>query len=127
MKSNSNFALLIILLILITGCVPYPEVEPAQKSNLTTGIVKQEIIKGVTTQAEILQLFGSPNLVTKNRDNNEVWNYNKMAVTSAAASAGDIWLGSRALSTVTTSSFDLLLIFDETDTVIDYSIISASY
>jgi hypothetical protein len=125
MKSIST--LLIIFLILITNCAPYPEVEPAQKSNLTTGVVKQEIVKGVTTQAEVLEIFGSPNLVTKNRDDNEVWNYNKMAVTSVAGSASDIWLGSRALSTITTSSFDLILIFDDTDTVIDYSIISAAY
>jgi hypothetical protein len=101
--------------------------EPAQKSNLTTGVVKTEVVKGVTSQSEILNIFGAPNLVTKNRDNNEVWNYNKMAVTSASARADDIWFGSRALSSVTTSSFDLILIFDENDIVIDYSVISAAY
>lgn len=127
MNIKSTSTLLIIFFILIASCAPYPEVEPAQKSNLTTGVVKQEIVKGVTTQAEILEIFGSPNLVTKNRADNEVWNYNKMAVTSVTGSASDIWLGSRALSTITTSSFDLILIFDDNDTVIDYSIISAAY
>lgn len=117
----------IIIIILFFSCAPYPEMEPAQKSNLTTGVVKTEIVKGVTSQSEILNIFGAPNLVTKNRDNNEVWNYNKMAVTSASARADDIWFGSRALSSVTTSSFDLILIFDENDIVIDYSVISAAY
>ena len=47
--------------------------EPTQKSNLTFGVVKSKIIKGSTTQAEILEIFGSPNLVSKNKSNNEVW------------------------------------------------------
>lgn len=119
--------LVIISLLIMFSCAPFPETEPVQKSNLTTGVVKSEVIKGQTTQAEILQIFGSPNLVTKNRDDNEVWNYNKMSVSSVGGMASDVWLGSRALSSVTTSSFDLILIFDENDTVIDYSIISAAY
>ena len=52
--------------------------EPMQKSNLTVGAIKKEIAKEKTTQAEILKLFGSPNLITKNRKNNEVWSYDKM-------------------------------------------------
>jgi len=52
----------------LLGCATFPmSREPVQKSNLTVGTIKKEIVKGQTTQAEILKLFGSPNLITKNR------------------------------------------------------------
>lgn len=44
------------------------------------GIVKSKIEKGVSSQNEILKILGAPNIVTKNKSNNEVWNYNKMSV-----------------------------------------------
>jgi|TARA_B100000315_G_C14448313_1_gene527895 hypothetical protein len=115
------------LLLLATSCAPMPNVQPKQKSNLTVGMVKTQVKKGVTNQAEILQLFGAPNLVTQNRNDDEVWNYSKMSFEAGAGAADDVWLGSRALSTATTSSFDLIIIFDDKSIVKDYSIISASY
>jgi hypothetical protein len=93
-------------------------------------MVKTNIIKGQTTQAEVLQLFGAPNIITKNRGNNEVWNYNRMSFKSYTGSDTGLvifWAGSRSISTATTSSFDLILIFDDSDVVIDYSIISARF
>jgi outer membrane protein assembly factor BamE (lipoprotein component of BamABCDE complex) len=89
-----------------------------------------EIKKGETTQADILKIFGSPNLVTKNRDNDEVWNYNRMSYEAAYGSdAGGFifWGGSRAVSSTTVKSFDLIIIFDNNDVVKDYSIIAASF
>lgn len=114
--------------LIMFGCTTYPETEPKQKSNLTVGTVKSQIVKGETSQAEILELFGAPNLVTLNKDENEVWNYNRMSFDSMGASAPMfLGFGSKAISTSTTSSFDLILIFDVEDIVINYSIISASY
>lgn len=119
------------VLLLLIGCVNFPrEEDPAQISNLTMGIVKKRIIKGVTRQADILRLFGSPNLVTKNKDNDEVWNYNRMSYQSKVGRDGGsiiFWSGSRAMSSTTTKSFDLILIFDKNDIVKDYSVISAQY
>lgn len=115
------------LLLIISACAPYPKLEPTQKSNLTVGTAKTKIIKGETSQAEILELFGAPNLITINKDNDEVWNYNRMSVQKMGARADDIWFGSRAISSMTTSSFDLIIIFDEKDIVKNYSIISTSY
>jgi len=115
----------------LLGCATFPmSREPVQKSNLTVGTIKKEIVKGQTTQAEILKLFGSPNLITKNRRNNEVWNYNKMSHEAKRGTDGItliLWGGSRAMSATTTKSFDLIIEFDQNDIVKDYSIISASY
>ena len=121
----------VLLAFIISGCATYPSSkEPVEKSNLTVGVVKKEITKGKTTQAEILKLFGSPNLITKNRDNKEVWNYNKMSFEAKAGEdAGTLilWTGSRAMTTATTKSFDLIIEFDDNEIVKDYSVISASY
>lgn len=99
---------------------------PAEKSNLTMGVVKSRIIKGETTQDEILKLFGSPNLVSKNKSNREVWSYNKMSVEQKAGST-DFFAGQRASQSSSSRSFDLIITFDEKDIVADYSVISTAF
>ena len=131
MKKSISVILIVFLFLIISSCATYPrKQEPTQLSNLTIGMVKSKIIKGTTTQAEILEIFGSPNIITKNRDNDEVWDYNRMSykTTSGADGVSVIFFsGSRAMTTATTQSFDLILIFDENDVVKDYSVISAKF
>jgi hypothetical protein len=97
-----------------------------QKSNLTFGAVKSKIVKGKTSQAEILEFFGSPNLVTKNKSNNEVWSYNKMA-TEKKGGYSEFWDGTRSSTSSSSQSFDLIITFDGNDIVKDYSVVSSSY
>ena len=114
---------------LLANCSSYKygqNAEPTQKSNLTFGVVKSKIEKGVTTQAEILNIFGSPNLVTKNRSNDEVWSYNKMSVQERAGRT-EFFDGQRASASSSSQSFDLIITFDINDVVKDYSVISTSY
>lgn len=128
-KTFSGLLSLFLVSVLFFGCAT-SGVKEMSNTNLTSGKVKMEIKKGVTTQADILQIFGSPNIVTKNRSNDEVWNYNRMSYESAYGSDGGgfiFWGGSRAVSSATTKSFDLIIIFDENDVVKDYSIIAASF
>ena len=103
---------------------------PKQKSNLTVGTIKTKIVKGYTSQNEVLNIFGAPNLVTKNRSNDEVWSYNKMS-SEFAGKSRDLFLlfygSNSAVSSSTTSSFDFIITFDENDIVKDYSMISSSY
>lgn len=120
----------IALLVVIASCSTahkYGEnAEPTQKSNLTFGMVKTKIIKGQTTQGEILEIFGSPNMITKNKSNNEVWTYNKTSTQSRNGESGNNF-GNRSSSSVATQSFDLIIIFSDQDIVKDYSVISTSY
>jgi hypothetical protein len=118
----------LLLLLSLLGCSS--TTVPKQKSNLTVGVIKSEVVKGATTQTEILGIFGAPNMITKNRTNNEVWSYNKMSSESTQNSSfRDFWLvgSNSALSTSTTSSFDWIITFDEDDIVEDYSLISSVY
>lgn len=128
-KTLSLFFPLMFVALLISGCATFG-VKEMSNTNLTAGKVKMEIKKGKTTQAEILQIFGAPNIITKNRSNDEVWNYNRMSYEAVYGSdfGGLIfWGGSRAVSSATTKSFDLIIIFDENGIVKDYSIIAASF
>lgn len=131
MKYPPILAVICMSSFALISCATFPRAnETSEKSNLTPATVKYQIIKGHTTQGEVLEILGAPNIITKNRDNDEVWNYNKMSFESIGGtdSGGLIfWGGSRAMSTTTTKSFDLIIIFDENDIVKDYSMISASF
>jgi len=121
--------ILALTVFYLYSCVSYKygaNAEPKQKSNLTFGIVKSKIQKGQTNQSEILQIFGSPNLITKNKSNNEVWNYNKMSVQKRGGYT-DFFFGQRASVSNSSQSFDLIITFDDKDVVKDYSVISTSY
>jgi len=116
---------------LLAACATFPNNESTpQQSNLTVGMVKTKIIKGKTTQEEILKLFGAPNIITKNKNDDEVWNYNRMSFKYVSGSDGFTAIfanGNRAMSTATTESFDLIITFDKDGKVKDYSVISAKF
>lgn len=125
-----NKIFILLAVIALSGCSAQKygqSGEPAQKSNLTFGVVKSQIVKGVTTQDEILKIFGSPNLVTKNKSNNEVWSYNKMSVEERGGNQVTFFGGQKASASSSSQSFDLIISFDDNDIVKDYSVISSSY
>ncbi len=131
-KKSPLILLLSVILVIsfsISSCNSKPS-ESSESSRLTMGEVKRTIEKGKTNQADILSIFGSPNLVSKNRQNNEVWAYNRMSydTSSSQTSGGFIFIGgSKASTSATTSSMDLIITFDSNDIVTDYSIVQASY
>jgi hypothetical protein len=128
---------LLLTFCLCFNCVSYKygaKGETSESSNLTFGIVKSKIIKGKTNQNEILRLFGSPNIVTKNKSNSEVWSYNKMSVVkkrgqTSFLSGGFVIIGSggRSSSSSSTKSFDLIITFNDNDTVNEYSVVSTKF
>ena len=100
--------------------------ETTESNNLTYGIVKSKIIKEETDQSEILKLFGSPNIITKNRENKEVWSYSKMSVVKKGGQTSFL-AGERASTSTSTQSFDLIITFNENDTVNNYSVVSTKF
>ncbi|MFA5879316.1 MAG: hypothetical protein WC860_03990 [Candidatus Margulisiibacteriota bacterium] len=129
-KKYLFFILMICSFMFLSSCFSNQSNETATSSNLTVGEVKRQIVKDKTSQSEILQLFGSPNMVTKNKDGNEVWAYNKMSYqTNASASSGTLIFlgGSQAMSSAATKSFDLIITFNNKDIVKDYNMVYSSY
>jgi len=112
---------------LLSGCA---SVQPVQQSNLTSGMAKTKIIKGQTTQNEIMQVFGPPNIVTKNKSGNEVWTYDKVSVESGSSDVyGTLFIlgGAGSRSSTSSRTFTLMIEFDEKDVVKDYSYRSSAF
>ena len=123
----------LILTIFLIGCSNTSTI-PEQKSNLTVGMIKKEIIKGKTTQSDILSIFGSPNIITTNSKGNEVWNYSKSSYQSEVNDRGFGWslllVGNSknsVLSNSSTSSMDLIIIFNSKEILEDYKVISSNF
>ena len=116
-----------VSILLLSGCA---SVQPVQQSNLTPGMVKTKIFKGQTTQNEIMQVFGAPNIVTKNKSGNEVWTYDKVSVESGSS---DVYAtlfiigGAGSRSSTSARTFTLMIEFDDKDVVKDFSYRSSAF
>jgi len=63
--------------------------EPQDSSNtLTQGMVQMTLRVGTTTQTEVLETFGAPNLTTLDATGQEVWVYDRQATVSSSGSSG---------------------------------------
>ena len=87
-------------------------------------MVKKTIIEGVTTQNEILKVFGAPNIMTKNKSGNEVWTYDTISVQKLAKEGyWNVVVGgvSGGRSSASTRTFTLMIEFDDNGIVKDNS------
>lgn len=50
-----------------------------QASTMSYGTVTSQVVKGKTTQLDLLQLFGGPSIATTDRDGVETWVYERTA------------------------------------------------
>ena len=104
--------------------------DSVQKSNLTAGMAKTKIIKDKTTQNEILEVFGAPNIITKNKSGNEVWTYDKVSVDKSATEGyGTLIVVGVTKGDYSSSArtFTLMIEFDDKEVVKDYSYRSAAF
>ena len=111
---------ILLIVLLLSGCNNVNQVEPAQKSNLTTGMVKKKIIKGITTQNEILKVFGAPNIITKNKSGYEEGTIYTIALEKITDDG--YWIvfvgGARGgKSSASTRTFTLMIEFDSNEVV----------
>lgn len=68
--------------------LPPPPVEPGNPpSALSYGMVTGKVQKNMTTQTEIIELFGGPSTMTTDRDGTEVWMYEKTTSTTSGSYA----------------------------------------
>ncbi|MEG2610465.1 MAG: hypothetical protein RSA91_07380 [Bacilli bacterium] len=123
----------IAISFLLVSCSS-PQTYDTQKSNLSVGTIKKGIIEDKTTQTEVLEMFGSPNLITTGSDGSEVWSYNKSSYDGEVSSKNSgLWVllasssSSSVVSTTSTSSLDLIIKFNKNQTVKEYKVISSKY
>ncbi len=129
--------LFILIILTIMGCAtPYSSDVPTRQSNLTAGMVSKQVIRGKTAQADIMEIFGPPDLVTMKNDY-EMWGYDKIS-REAAYTAFGVGLGGggavgagglgglaglrTGYSTQSTRTLFLLIYFDKDHVVSDYKL-----
>jgi len=117
-------------MVLCGGCAQ------ANRTSITPGAARKYIEIGETAQAEVIEIFGTPNIITKRKDG-EVWVYDKVSTRQTTVAiggggfgggVGSSGLGGGALGTgagstersETTVMF--IIYFDKDDIVTDYKI-----
>lgn len=128
---------------------PEPE-KPEPQSRLSYGIVTSKVIKGKTTQAELVDMFGGPNISTTDADGLETWVYERSASNTSSsgqttrttqAQGMDVFFGlgllGRGSDTTTTSgrtssstsvrNITVIVKFNPDKTVKDYSARAATF
>ncbi|MGY6552131.1 MAG: hypothetical protein ACXIT4_09605 [Erythrobacter sp.] len=112
---------------LMAGCAAGPGPVDQRNSELTQGNVQMNLRVGETDKAEVLEVFGAPNITTRDASGSEVWSYQRHARVSQSASRNNSWSilllggGSSAEGfSETTRTMTLIIRFDENDIVSDF-------
>jgi hypothetical protein len=125
---------------------------PAQSgaSALSYGSVTSRVLKGKTTQADLVDMFGGPNISTVDSDGLETWVYERSVTQTDAANRSQSWQaaanlgvffghgsagaqasgGQSAAASSTTASFRSLTVivkFNPDKTVKDYSVRASQF
>lgn len=138
MFRSFTFAVAFVL-PLIAGCVPASEHAaavgggPAGQDRITVGTVQREIRVGMTN-ADVVSVLGSPNIVSTDEQRREVWVYDRIASQQvySASSGGAFALavgGSSSAGARQTSQRTLTVVirFDAAHRVRDFSYRSSSF
>ena len=124
------------VVLALAGCAAPTQPVAERNSTLTQGQVQLNLQVGTTTKAEVVEVFGAPNITTRNSDGVEVWTYQRSARVSQSASRSGLWSilltpGARGagglLGTSSSSGFEttsrmitLIIEFESADVVADF-------
>lgn len=90
LQSTRIFALVLVTVGFLTGCASdyhAKQIGEEKIANLTVGKVQKEIVVGMSG-AEVIGVLGSPNIITKDKANKEVWVYDKLSTDFAFSNSG---------------------------------------
>ena len=103
--------------------------KPDDSNNLTLGTVQSKISKG-QSQSSVMDVLGSPNIVTKDSQGREVWTYDRISRDNETQSGG-FWFflfgKSSSASSSSSKSLTVLITFDDNKNVLDYTYQSLKY
>ena len=112
--------------IILFRCAPNV---PTNSNNLTLGAVQSKIYKG-QSQSEVMDVLGSPNIVTKDTQGREVWTYDRISSDKNSESGGFWFLffgKSNASSSSSSKSLTVIITFDDKKNVLDFTYQSLKY
>ena len=103
------------------------ELTSTREREITAGIVKKEIYKGMSG-AEVAEALGSPNITTRDEDGQETWVYDKIAQeASYSESQNSLFLilggfsNQTGAASTTQRTLTVVIKFDDQDKVVGYS------
>jgi outer membrane protein assembly factor BamE (lipoprotein component of BamABCDE complex) len=119
----------IVLMLFLASCVAANTTPVSNQNNqLTHGNVQMNIVVGETTQAQILDIFGAPNITTIDGEQREVWSYQRHATVAQSSASSMGWTvillggGSRAAGfESSTRTMTLIIKFDAEKVVSDFN------
>lgn len=131
MKYILSLVFLAVVGGMITSCTIHNEGLEAEK--MTVAKVQREFRIGMTS-AEVVEVLGSPNMITTDEQRREVWVYDKMSTEVSSSNAGvGVWLlvfyANKSSRTGSSSQRTLTIIvkFDENHRVRDFAYRTSSF
>jgi hypothetical protein len=129
------FCVISVAISSMVACTPLPtKPVTTRNSELTHGNVQLNLRVGETTQVQVLEVFGAPNITTIDGSGEEVWTYQRAATVEQSARLRGFWTilltGSAAATagqSQETSGFEqtqrmmtLIIKFSDHDVVMDF-------
>lgn len=90
--------MILLVALLAVGCASPPWKET--RDPVSAGTAKLFLETGETTQAEVIEAFGGPNVIAGGADGSETWTYDRMAYVRRSASGGGIGAAGGIIGTV---------------------------
>jgi outer membrane protein assembly factor BamE (lipoprotein component of BamABCDE complex) len=123
-----GIAVLIAATLSLTGCASASyqrrEVQDDSGDRISVGTVQRKISVGMTS-AQVIEILGSPNVVSTDEERREVWVYDKIA-TDTVYSESDagikfLTVGSSGARSTSQRTLTIIIKFDTEDRVRDFS------
>lgn len=120
----------------LSGCVTGTNNQPVttRNSELTHGNVQMNLKVGETTQTQVLEAFGAPNITTIDGSGQEVWTYQRAATVAQASASSDYWTVILAGSSNAAAGFEqtsrtmtLIIKFNDKKVVSDFRSRSSNF
>ena len=128
--------LIILFMLVISGCGVNTVTQRQEPINspFTHGNVQLTLKKGVTSQADVMNVFGAPNVATHDSDGNEVWTYQKNA-TITTSTENDVYgtlilFGGKSSNTgfeQSSRTMTLIIKFDVSKKIYDFKSMTTSF
>lgn len=121
--------------LLLSACATTPPAPvTTRNSELTHGNVQLVIKTGSTTQTEIIEAFGAPNITSIDGSGAEVWTYQRSAQVSQSSTQESYWTVILAGQSKSASGFEttsrmitLIIKFDKNKVVSDFRSRSSNF
>ena len=128
------YAIFTIAILFLSGCASASyqrqQVQDDTGDRLTVGKVQKEIKIGMSS-ADVIQILGSPNVVTTDEERREVWVYDKIAtdIVYSNSNAGIKFLTSGSSGAVSRNQRTLTIVikFDKEQKVRDFAYHTSSF